>query len=59
MGSGRPKVLVTLALHALTHELAIPPFGFGFFPRPAFRRFFEIASKFHLAKNAFPLHFFL
>ncbi len=54
----RPKdELVTLALHALAHELTIPPFGFGFFPRPAFRRFFEITAKLHFAKNALPLHF--
>ena len=58
-GNYRNTGSVTLAFHPFAHEFTMPPLCFRFFTRAAFRRFFEIAAKFHFAEYAFALHFFL
>src|SRR6185436_12371391 len=44
------------ALHALALQLAVTADRLGPFASTLFRRFFVVASEFHLAEDAFPLH---
>src|SRR5579875_278062 len=48
---------VALALHALAQQLAVAPDRLGPFARAPLRRFFVIATKFHLPEHALALHF--
>ena len=59
MGSGRPKVLVTLALQAFAHKLAMPASRLGLLTCPTLRRLLVVPTKLHLTKDTLALHLLL